>query len=97
MRRNTPCCSSSSASRTCNSAGTTSTWSWTGRRSALSSTAAQAFEVSLSKGQHELVFREAGESEPVGKVDFVVEGEGDSFSYEIHCTRNRIKVDSIGE
>ncbi len=55
------------------------------------------FALSLSEGQHELVFREAGASEPEGKVDFVVEGDGDSFSYEIHCTRNKIKVDPIGE
>ena len=55
------------------------------------------FALSLAEGQHELAFREAGETEPEGKVDFVVEGEGDSFSYEIHCTRNKIKVEPIGE
>lgn len=35
--------------------------------------------------------------EPEGKVDFVVEGEGDALSYQIHCTRNKIKVETIGE
>ena len=55
------------------------------------------FEVSLTKGQHEIVFEKEGASEPDGKTSFVVEGDGDKFSYRISCTRNQIEIESIEE
>lgn len=53
------------------------------------------FEVSLTKGQHELVLVEEGRTSPDGKSSFVVEGEGDKFSYSIHCTKDQIEIKSI--
>lgn len=52
------------------------------------------FEVSLTKGQHELVFVEENRTSPDGKTSFVVEGEGDKFSYTIHCENDQIRVES---
>lgn len=55
------------------------------------------FEVELTEGQHELVFVEEGSTSPDGKTSFVVEGEGQVFSYRIHCTSDQIEVESIEE
>jgi hypothetical protein len=55
------------------------------------------FGLNLTKGQHELVFRKECASEPDGKTSFVVENEGDKFSYKISCTNDQIDVKSIKE
>lgn len=55
------------------------------------------FGLNLTKGQHELVFRKERASEPDGKTSFVVENEGDKFSYKISCTNDQIDVKSIKE
>lgn len=55
------------------------------------------FEVSLTKGQHELVFVEENCKSPDGKTSFVVEGEGDKFSYSIHCESDQIRVKSTND
>lgn len=55
------------------------------------------FELSLTKGQHELLLEKEGFSEPDGKTTFVVEGKGDKFAYEIRCTSEQIEIESIKE
>ena len=55
------------------------------------------FEVSLAKGQHELRFVEEGHTSPDGNTSFVVEKEGDKFSYKISCTQDQIEIMSIKE
>ena len=52
------------------------------------------FEVRLTKGQHELMFEEEGNTSVDGKTSFVVEGEGDKYSYSIKCTRNQIEIET---
>lgn len=55
------------------------------------------FEAKLTKGQHELVFEKEGHISPDGRTSFVVEGDGDKFSYIIHCTKDQIEIESISE
>lgn len=55
------------------------------------------FELSLKKGQHELVFEQDETSEPDGRTSFVVEGDGDKFAYRIGCTSDQIEIESIDE
>lgn len=55
------------------------------------------FELSLKKGQHELVLEQEEASEPDGRTSFVVEGEGDKFAYRIGCTADQIEIESIKE
>ena len=52
------------------------------------------FELSLAKGQHEMKLEKEGDSEPDGKTTFVVEAEGDKFSYRIKCTSDQIEIKS---
>ncbi len=54
-------------------------------------------EASLTKGQHELVFVEEGHTSPNGQTSFVVEGEGDKFSYQISCTEDQIEIKLIND
>lgn len=53
------------------------------------------FELSLTKGQHELKFEREGDSEPDGRTAFIVGDEGDKLSYEIKCTSDQIEIESI--
>lgn len=55
------------------------------------------FQVNLTKGQHELVFVEEGRTSPDGKTSIVVNGEGEKYSYRIHCTRDQVEIKSIAE
>lgn len=56
-----------------------------------------AFEVDLTKGQHELVLVEEGRTSPDGRTSFVVDDEGDKFSYHIRCTKDQIEIEPVKE
>ena len=53
------------------------------------------FKTSLTKGQHELVFKKENCTEPDGRTSLVVEDEGDQFSYKISCTHDQIDIEPI--
>lgn len=55
------------------------------------------YALGLTEGLHELTLVKEGLREPDGKVSFVVEGEGDKFSYRVSCTKDQIEIDSIDE